>query len=149
MLLLFMTTVRRCSHCRAEIDRSSLFFSGGLRLAPPIQKCNSCGQSYRDLRCKEWTHLSKSEQLFFKGFRIAGALVLALILPLLAFFVYMKSSELISFAYCLVGTYPFLAAYVILHRRKEMQREIALSIRRTSPPPLPPNAFAMSSPSGN
>jgi hypothetical protein len=149
MLLLFITTVMRCPHCRAEIDRSSLFFSGGLRLAPPMQKCNSCGQAYRDSRCKEWTHLPKSEQLTFKAFRIASALIVALLLPIFGGFVYLKNSELISFAYCLAGTYPFVAAYLIAHRRKEMQQEINLSIKRTSPPPLPSKAFAMSTPSRN
>jgi len=140
-IIIPLTIAHKCPHCRAVIDRSTIVgWCLGTRLASPIQKCRSCGRDYRDLRFKEWTHRSKSEQLSFKSSKIVEACIHALLPPIAVGILWVVSNwgtrDLTPVAR-VAYAYPLLAGLLIFRARKETQRQIALSIKRTSPPPLP------------
>jgi hypothetical protein len=129
-------TVRWCPHCTAIIDRTGFIGSRGTRLASPMQKCKRCGFGYLDSRCKEWTHLSKSDRFLYKADKFVGALLRALLVPLGIGILGSFQPDLRS-GWLLLGSYIIAAVLLVSMVKKKTHVQISLSVRRTTPPPLP------------
>ena len=141
MLILIPTTITRCPHCNAVIDRS---FFDGLRIDSPDQRCKCCGRMYRDGRCCEWAHLSTFQQICFRVSNIFAAVALPILLPIGAWFLSLFERKLIPMAHFLAVAYPFIAAIAAFLVNRNIQRKVAHSTKRTTPPPLPPSEVAIS-----